>query len=96
MLKKGELYKHFKGKNLDEKNIYEILEVGVKYSGDASENPIDNLVVYKNVFQGNIFARELSDLEAELPLQKQLEYGQVHRIEKLTAEEIEYIKSTGV
>ena len=93
MLKKGDLCKHFKGKNLDEKNIYEILEVGVKYSGDASESPIENLVVYKNIFQGNIFARELSDLEAELSIEKQLEYGQVHRVEKLTDEEIEYIKN---
>lgn len=93
MLKKGDLCKHFKGKNIDEKNIYEILEVGVKYSGDASENPIENLVVYKNIFQGNIFARELSDLEAELSLEKQAEYGQKHRVEKLTADEVEYIKN---
>ena len=44
MLKKGDLCKHFKGATLREKNIYEILEVGVTYSGDASETPINNLV----------------------------------------------------
>ena len=48
MLKKGDLCKHFKGKTLDEKNIYRILEVDVTYSGDKSENPINNLVIYEN------------------------------------------------
>lgn len=96
MLKKGDLCKHFKGKNLDEKNIYEILEVGVKYSGEASDKPIENLVVYKNIFQGNIFARELADLEEVLSPERQAEYGQVHRIEKLTDDEIKYIKNKGV
>lgn len=91
MLKKGDLCKHFKGTNLDEKNIYEILEVGVKYSGDASEKSIENLVIYKNIFQGKIFARELEDLIAELPQEKQVKYGQVHRIEKLNDSEIEYV-----
>lgn len=92
MFQKGDLCKHFKGTNLDEKNIYEILEVGVKYSGDASENPIENLVIYKNIFQGKIFARELRDLVEELSPEKQAQYGQVHRVEKLTKDEIEYIK----
>ena len=92
MFQKGDLCKHFKGTNLDEKNIYEILEVGVKYSGDASDNPIENLVVYKNIFQGKIFARELADLTAELSPEKQAQYGQVHRVEKLTEEEIQYIR----
>lgn len=93
MLEKGDLCKHFKGTNLNEKNIYEILEVGVKYSGDASENPIENLVIYKNIFQGKIFARELNDLIAELPQEKQAQYGQVHRVEKLNDEEIKYVMS---
>lgn len=92
MFQKGDLCKHFKGTNLDEKNIYEILEVGVKYSGDASENPIENLVIYKNIFQGKIFARELGDLVEELSPEKQAQYGQVHRVEKLTEDEINYIK----
>ena len=93
MLKNGDLCKHFKGKNLDEKNIYRILEVGVTYSGEKSENPITNLVVYENIIQGKIFARELEDLEAELSVEKQKEYGQVHRVEKLTDEEIQVVKN---
>ncbi|MCI8273415.1 MAG: DUF1653 domain-containing protein [Clostridia bacterium] len=92
MLKKGDLYKHFKGATLEEKNIYEIIETGVKYSGDASEKSIENLVVYKNIFQGKIFAREYEDLVAELPEDKQKQYGQLHRIEKLTPEEINMVK----
>ena len=93
MLKKGDLCKHFKGTNLDEKNIYEIIEVGVNYSGDNAEKPIVNLVVYKNIFQGKIFAREIDDLIAELPKEKQVQYGQVHRVEKLTDDEIEYVNN---
>ena len=73
ILKKGDLCKHFKGKNLQEKNIYEVLETGVNYSGDASENPIKDLVIYKNIRQGKIFAREMSDLVAELTPEKQQE-----------------------
>ena len=84
--------KYFKGKSLDEKNIYEIIEMGVTYSGDASDKPIGNLVIYKNIFQGRIFARELEDLIAELTLEKQELYGQVHRVEKLTPTEIEEVK----
>lgn len=93
MFKKGDLCKHFKGTTLEEKNIYEILEMGVKYSGDASENLIENLVIYKNIFQGKIFARELKDLIEELPAEKQAQYGQVHRVEKLTEEEIKKVKA---
>jgi len=92
MLKKGDLCKHFKGKDLNEKNIYEILEIGVKYSGDASDTPIENLVVYKNIFQNKIFARELEDLITELPQEKQAQYGQRYRVEKLTPEEIVEVK----
>lgn len=92
MFKKGDLCKHFKGKDLSEKNIYEILEMGVKYSGDASEHPIENLVVYKNIFQGKIFARELEDLIAELPPEKQELYGQKYRVEKLTPDEVIEVK----
>lgn len=93
ILKKGDLCKHFKGKNLQEKNIYEVLETGVNYSGDASENPIKDLVIYKNIRQGKIFAREMSDLVAELTPEKQQEFGQKHRVDLLTKEEIEIIKS---
>lgn len=93
ILKKGDLCKHFKGKNLQEKNIYEVLETGVNYSGDASENPIKDLVIYKNIRQGQIFAREMSDLVAELTPEKQQEFGQKHRVDLLTKEEIEFVKS---
>ena len=93
ILKKGDLCKHFKGKNLQEKNIYEVLETGVNYSGDASENPIKDLVIYKNILQGKIFAREMSDLVAELTPEKQQEFGQKHRVDLLTKEEIEIVKS---
>jgi hypothetical protein len=93
ILKKGDLCKHFKGKNLQEKNIYEVLETGVNYSGDASENPIKDLVIYKNIRQGKIFAREMSDLVAELTPEKQQEFGQKHRVDLLTKEEIEVVKS---
>lgn len=92
MFKKGDLCKHFKGKDINEKNIYEILEMGVKYSGDASDKPIENLVIYKNIFQGKIFARELQDLIAELPQEKQELYGQKYRVEKLTQDEIKEVK----
>ena len=92
MFQKGDLCKHFKGKDLSEKKIYEILEMGVKYSGDASDNPIENLVIYKNIFQGKIFARELQDLIAELPQEKQELYGQKYRVEKLTTDEIKEVK----
>lgn len=93
ILKKGDLCKHFEGKNLQEKNIYEVLETGVNYSGDASENPIKDLVIYKNIRQGKIFAREMSDLVAELTPEKQQEFGQKHRVDLLTKEEIEIVKS---
>ena len=93
ILKKGDLCKHFKGKNLQEKNIYEVLETGVNYSGDASENPIKDLVIYKNIRQGKISAREMSDLVAELTPEKQQEFGQKHRVDLLTKEEIEIVKS---
>lgn len=92
-IKTGELYKHFKGNNLLEKNIYEIIAVGVTYTGESAKKPLDNLVVYKNLFQeGKIFTREYDDLMGELSEEKQKQYGQVHRIEKLTQEEIKDIK----
>lgn len=93
MLKKGDWCKHFKGTNLDEKNIYIVLETDATYSGDNTTSPLVNLVVYKNVFQDKIFVREMEDLIDELPKDKQELYGQVHRVEKLTQEEIDYVKS---
>lgn len=93
-LKVGDLCKHFKGKSLVEKNIYEILEIGVVYTGEKAKEKIDNLVIYKNIFQkGKIFAREYDDLVAKLDQEKQLEFSQEYRVQKLTTEEIEMIKS---
>lgn len=43
MFKKGDLCKHFKGKDLIQKNIYEVLEIGVKYTGTA-EGITDKLI----------------------------------------------------
>lgn len=93
MLNKGDLCKHFKGKNLIEKNIYEVLEVNVKYTGENKEIN-GNLVVYKNIFKDNqIFVREEKDLNCELELEKQIEFNQKHRVEKLTQEEIKQVKT---
>lgn len=93
-IKVGDLYKHFKGNSLLEKNIYEIIEVGVIYTGEGANKPLDNLVVYKNIFQeGKIFTREYEDLMGELPEEKQKQYMQKHRIEKLTEDEIKTVKS---
>lgn len=93
-LKVGDLCKHFKGNNLLEKNIYEIIAVGVTYTGESAKKPLDNLVVYKNLFQeGKIFTREYDDLMGELSEEKQKQYGQIHRIEKLTEKEIKEVKT---
>ncbi len=93
-IKVGDLCKHFKGKSILEKNIYEIMEVGVTYTGEAAKKPLDNLVVYKNIFgEDKPFTREYDDLIGELSEEKQKQYGQKHRIEKLTEDEIKVIKS---
>ena len=94
VLKVGDLCKHFKGKSLLEKNIYEIMAVGVIYTGEGVNKTLDNLVVYKNIFQeGKIFTREYDELIGELSEEKQKQYGQKHRIEKLTEDEIKLVKS---
>lgn len=93
-LKVGDLCKHFKGNSLVEKNIYEIVAINVTYTGDNAKAPIENLVVYRNIFQENkFFTREYNDLVAELSEEKQKQYGQKCRIEKLTQEEIDEVKS---
>ena len=93
MFKKGDLCKHFKGEDLIHKNIYEILETGVKYTGNAQDVK-GNLVVYKNMFQENqIFAREEVELTEELEEDKQRKFRQKYRIEKLTPEEIKTIST---
>jgi len=93
-LKVGDLCKHFEGANLLEKNIYEIVAINVTYTGDKLKEPIDNLVVYKNIFQENkFFTREYNDLIEELSDEKQKQYGQKYRVQKLTKEEVKIVKS---
>lgn len=105
MYKIGMYCKHFKGKDLYYKNIYEILQLNTKaeeidfekvtYSGDTVDYlSLTNLVVYKNVFQDKTFAREYSDLTKELSVERKVEFGQNHVVEPLTPEEIEIIKSS--
>ena len=89
IFKVGDLCKHFKGENLSQKNIYKIIAVNVTYSGDKSQEPLNNLVVYENIFQsGKTFVREYKDLVEELSKEKQNKYNQKYRVEKLTKEEI--------
>ena len=93
-LKVGDLCKHFKGKSLLEKNIYEIIAINAMYTGDNAKRKLEGLVIYKNIFQPNkCFVREYNELVAEVSKEKQKKYGQIHRIEKLTEEEIEMLKS---
>jgi len=90
----GDLCKHFKGKTLVEKNIYEIVAKGVAYTGENAKAPLDNLIVYRNIFQENkFFTREYNDLVEELEDQKKEQYGQTYRVEKLTEEEIKLVRS---
>lgn len=70
------------------------MQVGVIYTGENANIPLENLVVYRNIFQKDkFFTREYNDLIKELSEEKQKQYGQVHRIEKLAEEEIKLIKS---
>lgn len=93
-LKVGDLCKHFKGASLLEKNIYEIVATNVIYTGDRAKEPIENLVVYKNIFQENkFFTREYNDLIGELSEEKQKQYDQKYRVQKLTDEEVKIVKS---
>ena len=92
-IKVGDFCKHFKGKTLIEKNIYKILLLNVIYSGDNSTKKLDDLVVYENIFDGKIFTREASDIFTELSLEKQKEFNQIYRVQKLTEEEIKEINT---
>lgn len=93
MFQKGDLCKHFKGETLVEKNIYEVLETGVIYTGEC-EGVQGSLVVYRNVFQeGKVFTREERDLLAELSPDKQEKFHQRARVEKLTPEETATIQT---
>lgn len=96
--------KHYKGKTLIEKNIYQILELNktgkdinfdeVIYSGDSEEFALlTNLVVYRNVFQNKIFAREQSDLIKKLSVEKKEEFKQEFVVEPLSEAEVNIIMS---
>lgn len=98
-LKITTFYKHFKGKDLIEKNIYLIIATSIdedyfnvvkpKYVGNNEENiNYSDLVIYLNYFQNQLFAREYYDLVEELNEEQQLEYNQKYRVEALTKEEV--------
>lgn len=92
-IKIGDLCKHFKGHTLEEKNIYRILHLNVTYSGEHMMPPSTNLCVYENIFQNKIFVREADEVFEELPTEKQKEFNQTYRVEKLTEEEINIVNS---
>ena len=102
----GMFCKHFKGKTLLEKNIYEVLKIGVKwadlekfsgevkYSGDGDFMTATNLVLYRNIFQnGKMFAREYEDISSELSPEKQKEFNQTLKVQPLSQEELEIVFS---
>lgn len=104
MYQVGMFCKHFKGSNLIEKNIYQIINVGidpkdidfstVTYSGDGDVMSATDLVLYANIFQDDkLFVREASDISGELDEEKQMQFGQVHKVEPLTIEEIALIST---
>lgn len=103
MYKVGDYCKHFKGHDLYEKNIYQIIALGVKgseidsskitYSGDHELSTAVNLVVYKNIFQDRLFTREYEDISSPLDVDKQVEFDQTYKVQVLTSEEVEMIKS---
>ena len=100
--KVGMLCKHFKGKTLEEKNIYKIVKLGVlgqdideskiTYTGDGELKTAKNLVVYANIFQNNkLFAREYEDISGELSSEKQQQFFQKIKVQPLTEEEISLV-----
>ena len=101
-LKQTTFYKHFKGKNLIEKNIYLIIAIGidkekykeldVKYVGNNEDNiNYNELVIYLNYFQNQLFAREYQDLVEELTEEQQKEYNQKYRVQALEKCEVQMI-----
>ena len=100
----GMLCKHFKGKDLLEKNIYRIEQLGVKgtsidtslitYTGEGNLEEATDLVVYSNIFQeGKLFCREYSDISSKLSDEKRTMFNQDMRVEPLTQEEIDLVNS---
>lgn len=92
MIKVGDYCKHFKGSDLIQKNIYQVLALNATYTG-VNADKIDNLVVYKEVFENLVFVREYNDLFSPLSKEKQIMYNQTNRVEKLSKEELEIIKT---
>ena len=100
----GMLCKHFKGKELLEKNIYRIEQIGmvgedvnetyITYTGDGNLKSASNLVMYSNIFQDHkLFCREYEDLCKELDEEQKEMFNQSIRVEPLTEEEIELVNS---
>ena len=100
----GMLCKHFKGKDLLEKNIYRIEQIGmvgedvnetyITYTGDGNLKSASNLVMYSNIFQDHkLFCREYEDLCKELDEEQKEMFNQSIRVEPLTEEEIEIVNS---
>lgn len=100
--KVGMLCKHFKGKDLLEKNIYRIEQVGVDriniddsiitYTGESNLRSAINLIIYSNIFQDNkLFCREYEDISQELSIDKQQEFCQKLKVHPLTEEEQSFI-----
>ncbi len=101
----GMLCKHFKGKDLLEKNIYRIEQIGVNgtdideslitYTGDGHLRSAVNLVVYSNIFQdGKLFCREYEDISQELSDDKKAMYSQTLKVQPLTEEEINIVQDS--
>lgn len=98
----GMLCKHFKGKRLEDKNIYRIEKLNVEgkdvdkklitYTGEGELDKATNLVVYANIFQNNkLFVREYEDMSSELSEEKKKEFHQLLRVQPLSKEEIEIV-----
>ena len=103
--KVGMLCKHFKGKDLLEKNIYKIENIGVNgtdidesvitYTGDGELKTATNLIVYSNIFQeGKMFCREYEDISSELSDEKKEQFNQTIKVQPLTEEEEEIVQSS--
>mgnify|MGYP003298996738 CR=1 FL=1 len=100
--KVGMLCKHFKGKDLLEKNIYRIEQIGIDgndidesiitYTGEGNLRSAANLIVYSNIFQDNkMFCREYEDISQDLSSDKQEQFNQKIKVQPLTEEEQIYI-----
>ena len=102
--KVGMLCKHFKGHNLEDKNIYRIIELNatgknidsekITYTGDGNLQTADNLVIYANIFQNNkLFAREYDDISSPLSPEKQIQFNQQIKVQPLNEQEILIVSS---